>query len=439
MLRQARSGTDVGSVRRALWWAEFKANGVKRKNGKFLDLWERRMQNKIFKSLTAQRNYVIASLDRIPAFKNTKGVRMVSKKDSINSLNEIVNGMPNKQDMVNAISNGASIVMMKGADSSISKLKLATIGINFNLKMKPAIDYLSALENLHLSNYQGSISKVTNDGVIQILSDGMDEGLSYTQMASKIRDLSDEGIFSYARAQRIAVDQVGKAYQFGAKVPVQEYQQRTSTTVYKHWIAEADACDICLPNVDDGYITMDDTFSSGDDEPPGHVNCRCDVGYETEDNVPEDNSDPSDPSNNQDITDGEGGDNIQNTLELQDGTTISVPDGYLYHATPSDNLDSIAADGLTPQVAKLDESGTPEGSARVYLGTNPGVIGSGLTMDREGTTTLRVPAGEVDEAHRDPHIPGSLSVYTTNDIPADVVQVQDETGHWVPLTDQVGK
>lgn len=46
---------------------------------------------------------------------------------------------------------------------------------------------------------------------------------------------------------------------------------------YKRWIAVDDPCDICSENEADGAIPVDETFSSGDDAPPAHPNCRCAV------------------------------------------------------------------------------------------------------------------------------------------------------------------
>ena len=44
----------------------------------------------------------------------------------------------------------------------------------------------------------------------------------------------------------------------------------------KAWDPDGTACEeICVPNVLDGWIDMDEEFESGDSEPPGHPNCDC--------------------------------------------------------------------------------------------------------------------------------------------------------------------
>lgn len=118
-------------------------------------------------------------------------------------------------------------------------------------------------------------------------------------------------------------------------------------------------------------------------------------------------------------------------IELADGTTVRVPTGFLYHATPAGNVASIDRTGLQPRVSRLDEGGAASG--RVYLALNPAVAGSGLEMNKDGTKLVRVPAGEVTGARLDPHIPGELSVYVTEPIPPEHIEVQTEKGRWRPL------
>jgi len=45
----------------------------------------------------------------------------------------------------------------------------------------------------------------------------------------------------------------------------------------KEWLNGSDACPICLENVRAGVIGLNDLFPSGDDAPPAHPRCRCDI------------------------------------------------------------------------------------------------------------------------------------------------------------------
>lgn len=47
----------------------------------------------------------------------------------------------------------------------------------------------------------------------------------------------------------------------------------------KQWVGGT--CDICLENSGAGWIPIDDDFPSGDDEPPAHPNCMCELETRT--------------------------------------------------------------------------------------------------------------------------------------------------------------
>lgn len=45
----------------------------------------------------------------------------------------------------------------------------------------------------------------------------------------------------------------------------------------KRWITSDDPCVVCQENADAGWIDEGDSFPSGDDEPPAHPNCECEL------------------------------------------------------------------------------------------------------------------------------------------------------------------
>jgi SPP1 gp7 family putative phage head morphogenesis protein len=51
---------------------------------------------------------------------------------------------------------------------------------------------------------------------------------------------------------------------------------KSAVTWDKTWMAEPDACDICLP-LDGETVPVSEPFRSGDMTPPAHPNCRCDI------------------------------------------------------------------------------------------------------------------------------------------------------------------
>lgn len=84
------------------------------------------------------------------------------------------------------------------------------------------------------------------------------------------------------RAETIATTEVSAALHAGMADAATVIGQQQGVEVEKAWNVEDDPCEICLGNVDDGWIPDDILFASGDDGPPQHPNCRCSLSYRTQ-------------------------------------------------------------------------------------------------------------------------------------------------------------
>lgn len=78
------------------------------------------------------------------------------------------------------------------------------------------------------------------------------------------------------RAETIARTETRRAMEWGEKVTAQK-----GGATHKMWITVADdkVSDVCAENEAAGVIPIGESFPSGDDEPPGHPNCRCTLAY----------------------------------------------------------------------------------------------------------------------------------------------------------------
>jgi hypothetical protein len=425
-----RSMASDAPKKRALFWLEFKAHALRRTNGRFLAKNEKRLENALKRSLDAQKKYIIDALKDLPEL-NQKGMRIVEKKGLLDNLRRMMEGLPKQKDMVTDMERYSGVVMLKAGTTTVRKFKLSEFGIDFTLRNAGAVRYMSDLRDLHLSNRFGSISNTTKQDVIEAVSDSILKGDTYGQVAGRISKMGEEGVFSPARAQRIAVNEIAKAYGYGNAQPLKEYKQRTGKQVYKSWVTVGDdlVSEICQANEKQGWILFDEAFSSGDLNEPAHINCRCAVAYKFDEGTGAGNEDESDVEQAKPESSG----TLQTHVELRDGTTVNLPTGYAYHATPESNLESIAEEGLKPVVTRLDE-GAKDPDARIYLGTNPAVTGTGVGME-SGNPVLRVPASAISDPAKDPHIPNNLSIFTNEGIPADVIEIQDDNGNWISLAD----
>lgn len=280
-----RLGVPLEEVRRAVYHIERKvAQLLVRRNGKFLLKNEARLEAKLLRLWSKQQKYIIESMRDLSAF-NEKTISIDTKllEDEIREMLQL---MPDQETIAEAIASTAKTVMLKGGRNAIEQYSLGTIGISFNLRNERAIEYLKAKREIMLSDRQGSINKTTKDRIIEIIRDGVNNRSTYTQMAQQIEALSTTGIFSRSRAQMIATNEVGKAYEFGNFVPVEEFAQRTGKTVLKYWqtVGDLQVTKQCNENEERSKagIPLNQTFASGDMTAPrsSHPRCRCSTGYE---------------------------------------------------------------------------------------------------------------------------------------------------------------
>lgn len=115
---------------------------------------------------------------------------------------------------------------------------------------------------------------VITDGTREMLrstvTDAVENGWSNDQLANEIENST---AFSDSRAEMIARTETAYADVAGNMSAYRDSGAVSS----KEWILGGDPCDICLTNSEAGAIGLDDVFPSGDDAPPAHPRCECDV------------------------------------------------------------------------------------------------------------------------------------------------------------------
>lgn len=130
----------------------------------------------------------------------------------------------------------------------------------------------SYLDEHSLSKLTGDWSETTLDRLRGSIADSYEKGGTYDDIVGAIQDTVAS--FSDVRAGMIAQTEVNDAYNYG------RHQVAIAAGMdEKAWDPDGEACDLCLGNVDDGWIPIDDTFSSGDDAPTAHPNCDCSISF----------------------------------------------------------------------------------------------------------------------------------------------------------------
>lgn len=123
----------------------------------------------------------------------------------------------------------------------------------------------------HATDVEALLSETTQNEVRELVAAAVKDGLSPQQLTAA---LYDTGAFSASRAEQIAITESATALGQG---------QRAAAVVMgqdeKQWIPGQ--CEYCLANAGDGWIGIDETFSTGDDTVPAHPRCTCTVIYRT--------------------------------------------------------------------------------------------------------------------------------------------------------------
>ena len=129
-------------------------------------------------------------------------------------------------------------------------------------------------------NADFAIIDYTRDLIRDRIAQGLEDNIGTPAIADSIEQLTEgedgavRSPFGSERAALIANTEVARANEQGKLVGFRGAAD-AGIALKKSWLTMGEACDVCQDNEDDGPIDLDDDFSSGDDAPPGHPNCRC--------------------------------------------------------------------------------------------------------------------------------------------------------------------
>lgn len=146
-----------------------------------------------------------------------------------------------------------------------------------------AVKRVQDLQTLHTKNIDGSILNTTIDGVKNIVGMGIFEWKSYKEIWKEIYSQTEKGVLSPARAERIAINTVGNAYEQWRKESIVQLTQKWYKAS-KEWstVWDSKVTPQCKANEDKWWIPYNAWRPSGDTEAPRASNprCRCTTNYE---------------------------------------------------------------------------------------------------------------------------------------------------------------
>lgn len=170
--------------------------------------------------------------------------------------------------LVNALGNGFG-----GAYSKATKQVRADPSIR-NLAATEARTYASARagELIGAGPKGGELGESTRLLIRGTIEQALENNWDTETLAN---ELASSYGFSAQRAELIADNELQTSVMRG------QYDgwKASGQVAGKRWLLSNDEgiCDVCQGNADEGVIDIDALFSSGDDSPPAHPHCRCDM------------------------------------------------------------------------------------------------------------------------------------------------------------------
>jgi Phage Mu protein F like protein len=114
-----------------------------------------------------------------------------------------------------------------------------------------------------------AVTESTRNMLKPVIERALKECLTQAEFAAGLA----QSVFSRARAERIGNFEATNAYH---RATLEAFKQSGKVDAVR-WVTMSDDLveEICEDNEDAGPIAVGDTFPSGDDAPPAHLDCRC--------------------------------------------------------------------------------------------------------------------------------------------------------------------
>ena len=152
------------------------------------------------------------------------------------------------------------------------------VGISFALDNPLAVAFAEA----RAAEAVTQINDTTRDALRRLVVEAVDAGWSYDQLSEAIGERFEEMATGgdNPRSRRIAVYEMGNAYEAGSETAVNELVA-AGLEMEKAWLSAGDAKvrPAHQANAAQGWIPMADDFGSGDRRPPTDPGCRCTLLY----------------------------------------------------------------------------------------------------------------------------------------------------------------
>lgn len=226
--------------------------GVFRRQGRLFTAAMSRFQGVV----DAQAREALAGSDWLPLWYDTAAATALGFSESLEAS------------ILDALLFGGGELLRSLGDDEID------LGISWNLENPRAV----AWARMHAAELVAVIDDTTRVQLNSLISQAVTDGWSYTRLSSAIADKFQEMATGgdNPRSRRIAVFELGNAYEAGQEMAARELMA-AGIPLEKKWLSVGD--DRVRPshreNQNAGWIEYNDNYPSGDFRPPSDPGCRC--------------------------------------------------------------------------------------------------------------------------------------------------------------------
>ncbi len=172
------------------------------------------------------------------------------------------------------------ISLVAGAENVIAQTGAA---VSYSIETPAVVEYASS----HAAELVSQVGNTTKEVLNTIVTNGVEQGLSYGEIAGQITDRYADFAVSWPqehiqnRAHAVAVYETGDAYEAGGRIVVDDLEA-AGIEMEKAWLTVGDGRVRAehAANQDEGWIPVDQSFQSGHDRPPTDPGCRCSSQYQ---------------------------------------------------------------------------------------------------------------------------------------------------------------
>ena len=241
---------------------------------KYTDEYKRKYWNLFIKRVAPLENNLKRAIIKYFQEQELEALRALRKKKSIVSkdIDDVLQITHSERQLEKLIKVALPrITEMVKINGTAAYAELGVAG-SFDVTNPKVIEWIKERVGELIKRKDGkSLPDVTLEKLRKTLAQGVANGEKIPSLASRVSAVYDEG--KGYRAVRIARTETIASSNQGA---LQAYDQ-SGVIKKKEWIAESDACDICLAIEARGPVKLHNSFSGGFDCPPAHPNCRCAV------------------------------------------------------------------------------------------------------------------------------------------------------------------